>query len=216
MKRILWFILSLLVVLTPAEAFSKSFSIVTGKQNRICVDALRVLHKMPKDLFSTYSAEGGWRSWFDEETNWKQKTTALRRLDGTKIPYGYSYANFDIDNDGKDDFIIWDVSSIRSVEMDFWFVFPHDKSTLALDSELSVSELEVPQIGGAYGSVGNFVPTEFARWTHNGVNLIVMREIGFPGRNKFPSSFLVTKYEGHVVKRGGMSIAEVNVICVIK
>lgn len=216
MKRISWIIFSLLVLLIPADASSKSFRIVTGKQNQLCVDAAQMLHKMPKDLFATYFANGGWRSWFNEEENWKKKTTTLRRLDGTVIPYGYSYANFDIDNDGKEDFVIWKVSSIRSVEMDFWYIFPKDKSTLALDSELSVSELDVPQIGGSLFSASDFVPTEFARWTRNGVNYIVMREIGFPGRNRFPSSFLVTKYEGHVVKRGGMSIAEVNVLCVIK
>lgn len=211
------FFVVILSVMTFAEVFGKTFSIVSGKQNQVCLDARKILNRIPKHQFS-HSANGEWRSWFDDGTGWQSKTVSLRRLDGTIIPSDYSYASFDIDNDGKDELVMWETSMMSSVYVDFWYIFPKDNEASLLGSELSVSQLNAPQISGVYSSAKDFAPSELAHWFHKGTNYIAMREYGFglPSRKNVPASFLVSKYEGVISRRGGMPVANVKILCEFK
>jgi hypothetical protein len=198
-----------------AQAADQGFRIKVGANNPVCIVGERLLRRIPAKSFTN---GGDWRNWFENSEDWEQRTTLLLRRDGTTVPFEFSYVSFDIDNDGDEDILVWRTSMMSSAQIDLWYLFALDQLPRLLDATLPVDLLlSVPAVKGYAASTEQHVPTDFARWSLNGVNYIAMREFGFPGKRDVPSSFLVGKYDGRVVKRGGDGpTAQVTVVCEIR
>jgi hypothetical protein len=208
-------LLLVLAAATPAAASDPPLRISMGARDPVCIEAEQILGKIP---VASFASQEDWRKWFDPGTGWKPVTTSVLRANGTTVPFSFTYAPFDIDNDREQEIILWNVAKMSSVAMDVWYIFDQQQFQSALGHNVPVALLmSVPALKGYANSAEGYVPTDFAPWRRNGVNYIVMREFGFPKKRNISASFLVTKYDGfNVHRRGDGPTATVRVICDIR
>jgi hypothetical protein len=208
-------LLLLVAAATSAVAADPPLRISIGARDPVCIDAEQMLRKIP---VASFASNEDWRNRFDPGTDWKPFTTSVVRADGTTVPFSFTYAPFDIDNDREPEVVLWNVTKMRSVVMDVWYIFDQKQFQSVLGDNVPVGLLaSVPAVKGYANSAEGYVPTDFAPWRRNGVNYIVMREFGFPKKRNISASFLVTKYDGLIVqRRGDGPTATVRVICDIR
>jgi hypothetical protein len=205
----------LLVPTLALAAKEEVYRINVGDANSVCGHAVRALQRVPAAAFSPNE---DWRKWF-HRGNWTPFSTNLLRHDGSTIPYSFSYTTFDLDNNGREEVILWKRSMMHSAEIDVWYLVSKEELSTVLRDPLPVAVvLNLPAIK-TYGdsvSVDTYVPVDFGVWSRDGVNYLVMREFGFPKRRKnAPSTFLVGKYSGQITQGRDGPTAKVDVLCAI-
>src|SRR5688572_26020059 len=109
------------IAITPSSGLAakdQRYRVDLGRNNPLCGHAIRVLRAIPTTAFSP---DGDWRKWF-HDAKWTPFSTKLLRHDGSTIPFYFSYTAFDLNDDDREEFVLWRRSMMHSIEIDIWYV----------------------------------------------------------------------------------------------
>jgi hypothetical protein len=195
-----------------AQSRDTRFKLATGAGNPVCQSALKVVSGIPR---SDFIANFNWVDRFEKRSEWSSAETSFVRSDGEKVPFKFSYVQFDLDNDASPDLVVATTMMMNSVLVDTWYMYRPSQLPSLLAEGVSESKLSlVPKIDAQF--VPGFVPVEFARWSFEGINYVVLREFGFLRNRRPPASFLVAKYDGVTKGHHQESISKMTVVCDIR
>jgi hypothetical protein len=196
----------------PAQNQETRFAVTVGEANHVCQSVLKVIRRIPNSDFITSFK---WMERFEKRTDWTSAKTLFLRADGERVPFEFSHADFDIDNDGSPELIVGTTNMMHSVLVDRWYVFRRPQLGELLTQGVSESKLAVvPKIDT--DSVPGFVPVEFARWSFEGVNYLILREYGFLRNRRPAASLLVAKFDRVVSGPRQVAIAKMTLVCDIR
>jgi len=164
-------------------AFAR-YEVVLGKERQSCRELVRRIVAVPKsDLragkLSDYLVPGLWRT---DSMVWAFK-------DGRQIQEKYTYAGFDIDNDGIQEAIV----TTRGVtQFEHWRIYPMDefaegmRKSFSPDLEYSKPLIDTSSVDEPkWSALGN---TFMSPWSYGGSNYVVFQD------TRFPSEFATVKY----------------------
>jgi len=207
----------LILLIIPLNVFATHIDMVEGSSDKLCVEIFNKLLSGEagsfKEIIKSIADDGGIPNW--KHGSFQAKPASSKFFNKVNAPF----AKFDIDNDGKDEFVMSFFTWLSGRPGEYYRVLDN---SIAMDGSLEVDWPLISSWPGLYSSSPwpyreyglyhvNIYPFRF-----DGVYYLGLEDTHFGNREFMDRSFMVVKYSNKMKKnvaKWPYVTSEIDVIC---
>ena len=210
-------LITIFIIFLPNNVLAVGFKLNSGENFDLCMDMLsKVRSTLYEDFhYSRFSNINvvDWMIGYYKTRYLSQKSDSVIKV---------QYAHFDINNDGKNELLVRDITSLRGKYGDYLYVFKDKEYDFSLTPFITLEKLNstsgiFPQTPWPYIEHHIYLATIYP-FTYKNRNYVGMNDIFFP--KNYSRSFIIAEYpkvEEFIVKENFYrKSVNLNVLCEIQ
>lgn len=216
-KTFLSKIVLLFLVFTPSNIIAETslkLELIIEGQDEVCREVAKIAQSIPKRNFLL----GTWKTSFNG-IKWDTGEHSTVTAEGNSRLVPFKYKIIDIDNNGDEELVVLQTTSISSIETDFLYIMEPEQLENLNKGSFFNSAIQINQRNYVVYLKGqSTLPTEMVIWKYKSKYYLIMKEKFFAKGNKnYPDSLTVGEVTGKIeTDKSGLSRVILKMNCRLK